>query len=231
MYHTSSTRTSHQPHSHRYSQSRPHGYAAAAPAASDPYPPQQLQQRSSSHSSYSAGTPEQARLWQWFCQVDTDRSGEISVNELHAALINGDWSRFDIDTVKMLMNMFDVDRSGTIGFNEFQGLWKYIVDWQKAFKYFDRDGSGTIDGHELSNALQNFGYNLSPMLMSLVEQKYAAAPYAGHGPKPGITFDRFVRACVVVRTLTEAFQRKDTDRDGWIQVNYEDFMAMILSAP
>lgn len=29
---------------------------------------------------------------------------------------------------------------------------------------------------------------------------------AGYGPAPGITFDRFVRACVVVKTLTEAFQ-------------------------
>ena len=28
----------------------------------------------------------------------------------------------------------------------------------------------------------------------------------GYGPPPGITFDRFVRACVVVKTLTEAFQ-------------------------
>ena len=56
--------------------------------------------------------------------------------------------------------------------SEFQGLWKYIVDWQQAFKYFDRDGSGTIDGHELANALRNFGYNLSPMLMSMLEQKY-----------------------------------------------------------
>lgn len=27
----------------------------------------------------------------------------------------------------------------------------------------------------------------------------------GYGPPPGITFDRFVRACVVVKTLTEAF--------------------------
>lgn len=56
--------------------------------------------------------------------------------------------------------------------SEFQGLWKYIVDWQKAFKYFDRDGSGTIDGHELANALRNFGYNLSPTLMAMLEQKY-----------------------------------------------------------
>jgi hypothetical protein len=51
-----------------------------------------------------------------------------------------------------------------------------------------------------------------------------------------------VRACVVVKTLTEAFQRyvtivisnlcshadtvysADTDRDGWVQLNYEQFM-------
>lgn len=30
---------------------------------------------------------------------------------------------------------------------------------------------------------------------------------AGYGPPPGITFDRFVRACVAVKTLTEAFQK------------------------
>lgn len=37
---------------------------------------------------------------------------------------------FDLDTVKMLMGIFDTDRSGTIGFNEFSGLWRYIKDWQ-----------------------------------------------------------------------------------------------------
>lgn len=52
----------------------------------------------------------------------------------------------------------------------------------------------------------------------------AAGPSSGYGPPPGITFDRFVRACVAVKTLTEAFQRQDTDRDGWVTVNYEDFM-------
>lgn len=90
MYHTPSTRTSYQAHSHRYSQSRPNGYAAP-PVAGSPYPPQQLQHRPS-QASQSSAAPDQARLWQWFCQVDTDRSGEISVNELHAALINGEYA-------------------------------------------------------------------------------------------------------------------------------------------
>lgn len=37
---------------------------------------------------------------------------------------------FDLDTVKLLMSIFDTDRSGTVTFSEFQGLWKYIKDWQ-----------------------------------------------------------------------------------------------------
>lgn len=172
-------------------------------------------------------------LWHWFSAVDADRSGSITVTELQSALVNGNWTKFDLDTVKMLMNIFDTDRSGTIGFNEFQGLWRYIKDWQDVFRHFDRDRSGSIDGHELAAALNSFGYKLSPMILALVEQKYVASgPMPmGYGPAPGITFDRFVRACVVVKTLTEAFQAADTDRDGWIQVNYEQFMKIVLSAP
>ncbi|KZT28500.1 EF-hand [Neolentinus lepideus HHB14362 ss-1] len=175
------------------------------------------------------GPPPNAdpQLWQWFSTVDTDRSGQISLNELQAALVN----EFDLDTVKMLMNMFDADRSGTIGFNEFAGLWKYIADWQNVFRHFDRDGSGSIEGHELSEALRSFGYNLSPRLLQLIELKYATGPASGYAPPAGISFDRFVRACVVVKSLTEAFQQLDTDRDGWIQVSYQQFMEMFLRAP
>ncbi|KAJ7151879.1 hypothetical protein C8R43DRAFT_886613, partial [Mycena crocata] len=160
-------------------------------------------------------------LWGWFTSVDTDRSGAITASELERALINGDWTPFDLDTVKLLMTIFDTDRSGTIGFNEFAGLWKYIKDWQNVFKHFDRDNSGSIEGEELANALRQFGYNLNPELLMLVQRKYGA----------GISFDRFVRACVVVKQLSEAFGALDTDRDGWIQISYEQFMKTVLSLP
>ncbi|KAI0061890.1 EF-hand [Artomyces pyxidatus] len=175
------------------------------------------------------------QLWSWFTAVDTDRSGQVSAPELQKALINGDWSPFDLDTVKLLMNIFDSDRSGTIGFNEFAGLWKYIKDWQGVFRHFDRDGSGTIDGGELSDALRQ--YNLSPQLLNLLERKYdvkATAPVTtGYraAALPGITFDRFVRACVVVKQITESFAKLDTDRDGWIQINYDGFMQTVLTLP
>ncbi|KAI5122042.1 hypothetical protein M0805_006027 [Coniferiporia weirii] len=177
--------------------------------------------RSHSHGGPPPGADPQ--LWQWFSSVDTDRSGAISPTELRAALVNGNWTQFDLDTVKMLMGIFDTDRNGTIGFNEFAGLWKYVSDWQGVFRHFDIDQSGSIDGQELANALRSFGYNLTPEILMLIEQKYATPP-TEYGSPSGITFDRFVRACIVVKTLSESFQRMDTDRDGWIQVNYEQFM-------
>lgn len=171
------------------------------------------------------------QLWSWFNAVDTDRSGHITAPELERALINGDWTPFDLDTVKLLMTIFDTDRSGTIGFNEFAGLWKYIKDWQNVFKHFDRDRSGSIDGQELQQALHQFGFNLAPPMIELVQRKYASAPSVPGRPPPGISFDRFVRACVVVKQLSEAFQKIDTDRDGWIQINYDQFMQTVLSLP
>ncbi|KAJ7168236.1 hypothetical protein C8R43DRAFT_1121414 [Mycena crocata] len=207
-----------------HSQSRPTG---GAPAYTN---------HGSRHSQHQGGyqqPPPQGdpQLYQYFSTVDQDRSGSISVTELQSALVNGNWTRFDLDTVKMLMGIFDTDRSGTIDFKEFSGLWKYISDWQNVFRHFDRDQSGSIEGHELAQAMKSFGYNLSPAILTLVERKYASAPATGYGPPPGITFDRFVRACVVVKTLTESFQRADTDRDGWVQLSYEQFMSMTLSAP
>jgi len=219
-----------QPQSHRPQgsvQGSSHIYAAATSAGNVNRPGGAQYQGYQQSSQAVADT----QLWEWFQAVDSDRSGSITVNELQSALVNGNWSKFDLDTVKMLMNIFDTDRSGSIGFKEFSGLWKYIADWQNVFRHFDSDHSGSIEGRELAEALRSFGYNLSPPLLTLVEHKYASGSAAGFGPPPGITFDRFVRACVVVKTLTEAFQRADNDRDGWVQLNYEQFMKIVLSAP
>lgn len=128
-----------------------------------------------------------------------------------------------------------------------------MQDWQGVFLHFDRDRSGTIDGNELQAALNQFGYRLSPNLLNLLLRKYgahrsepcfvlfvslssdmkASAPTSGgyQAAPPGITFDRFVRACVVVKQITESFSAQDTDRDGWIQMNYESFLQTILTLP
>ena len=60
-----------------------------------------------------------ASLFPLFKAVDKNGTGQLSEKELRAALVNGDWTNFDPHTVKMMIRLFDVDKSGTIGFDEF----------------------------------------------------------------------------------------------------------------
>jgi len=172
------------------------------------------------------------KLWSWFVAVDADRSGSISASELQRALINGDWTHFDLDTVKLLMTLFDTDRTGDINFNEFSGLWRYIEEWQHVFRRFDRDGSGSIDGSELQSALTQFGFKLPQHLLQLLLAKYSSSSTGSEvQDRQTITFDRFIRACVFVKQFTESYARLDGDKDGWVQLNYEQFLTVYFSLP
>ncbi|CEP09497.1 hypothetical protein [Parasitella parasitica] len=173
--------------------------------------PQSLQQNS-----YNQTTPLQRSntftpavdrreqyLWDIFQRVDADKSGSISVYELQSALVNGDWSPFNIETVRMMVGIFDTDNNGTIDFREFRGLWKYVEDWSHCFKKFDQDNSGSIDCYEMSYALRTFGYNVSDRFTRLLIQTFDKY---GNGD---ITFDNFVQACVTLSSLTKSFRAKD----------------------
>ncbi|KAI8141247.1 hypothetical protein BJV82DRAFT_580576 [Fennellomyces sp. T-0311] len=176
------------------------------------------------------GNPSQ-QLWGWFKAVDTDNSGQLTVDELQRALINGDWSPFNIETVRLMVAMFDkellTDQTGTINFQEFSGLWKYIEDWKRCFQQFDADASGSIDRNEMGNALRTFGYNLSDKFINLLINKFDKYGHWAAG-KGDVTFDNFVQACVTVKTLTDSFRQYDTDGDGWIQIKYEDFLELVV---
>jgi hypothetical protein len=58
-----------------------------------------------------------------------DRSGRISANELQQALSNGSWRPFNPETCRVMVNMFDKDNDGGIGFHEFQALWNVSQHW------------------------------------------------------------------------------------------------------
>lgn len=114
---------------------------------------------------------------------------------------------------------------------------------------FGSVGTVSVHGCDLSYLVWPCRFNLSPQLLDLVQKKYGEQAFslclvhllipidakatqpAAYGAHPGISFDRFVRACVVIKQLSEAFGRLDTDRDGWIQINYDTFMQTVLTLP
>lgn len=138
------------------------------------------------------------------------------------------------------MLMFDTDKNGTIGFDEFAGLWGYINHWKEIFRRYDKDNSNYIDRDELQTALSELGYNLPSHVLNLIEQKYGVttAPtpiFSGRQPAgipaSGITFDRFVRACAAINQSTMVFRKLDTSGNGQISVDYNKFMTIVFSVP
>ncbi|XP_029041571.1 apoptosis-linked gene-2 isoform X2 [Osmia lignaria lignaria] len=173
--------------------------------------------------SFVSPMPSREFLWDVFQRVDKDRSGAITAEELQQALSNGTWTPFNPETVRLMIGMFDKNQKGTVSFEEFGALWKYVTDWQNCFRSFDRDNSGNIDRNELKTALINFGYRLSDQIIDTLIRKYDRA---GRGT---IYFDDFIQCCIVLYTLTAAFRQLDTDLDGVITIHYEQFLGMVFN--
>ncbi|KAJ0341072.1 hypothetical protein COL922a_002767 [Colletotrichum nupharicola] len=157
-----------------------------------------------------------------FRAVDKDGTGQLSERELSTALVNGDWTAFDPQTVRMMIRMFDSDRSGTIGFAEFCGLWSFLASWRTLFDRFDADRSGNISLQEFSNALVAFRYRLSPGFVELLFRTYDKRN------ENSMSFDLFVQACISLKRMTDVFKKYDDDRDGYITLSFEDFLTEIL---
>jgi len=171
------------------------------------------------------------RLWSCFLSVDADRSGNISVHELQAALVNGDSTPFDPETVKLLISLFDFNHTGEIDFEEFTKLSHYIEEWRRMFEHFDKDQSGTIDVLELRSVMTQFGTPLPSQLVSLLVAKFASSPSGSLAGEQTITFDRFIRTCVFARKFKESFADLDTDKDGRVQLNEQQCMKLYLMLP
>jgi len=98
----------------------------------------------------SYADPNQLR--QYFDSVDTDRSGDISVYELEAAL-EAAGEDFDDQEVEMMMAMFDVDQNGKLNFAEFVELKGFLGQIKNVFSQYDQDGDGALTEDQVSSAM------------------------------------------------------------------------------
>ena len=97
-----------------------------------------------------------------FNNVDINGDGKITLTELHVALIRGQPnSKFDIKTVKLLVNKHDTNHDGEINFEEFVNLFNFLNEEYCNFLMADTDESQTIDAKELENILITQGYEIS----------------------------------------------------------------------
>ena len=163
------------------------------------------------------------QVQQWFNAVDQDRSGQIDFKELQRALVNGNWSNFSEEACRMMVDMFDRDKTGQINIQEFASLYGYINQWKALFESIDRDRSGFIEHAELTQAFQQMGYRFTPTFVQNILAKYDSRTRR-------LTLDNFIVVCVQIKRLTDSFRSRDREMRGQAMMQYEDFIGLALGA-
>jgi hypothetical protein len=69
------------------------------------------------------------QLLNWFQTVDKEKKGFLTHFQLQQALRNNNGTTFDISAVKMMIDMFNKDKTGNISMQEFSTLWGYLGNW------------------------------------------------------------------------------------------------------
>ncbi|XP_044510463.1 calcium-dependent protein kinase 20-like [Mangifera indica] len=125
----------------------------------------------------SLSEDEIAGLKEMFKMIDTDNSGQITLEELKKGLERVGANLKDADIIN-LMEAADIDNSGTMDYKEFTAAMLHLNKIQRedhlfaAFSYFDKDGSGYITLDELQQACQQFGIDSTHLeeIISEVDQ-------------------------------------------------------------
>ncbi|XP_047622551.1 calpain-3 isoform X3 [Phacochoerus africanus] len=130
---------------------------------------------------------------------------------------------FTLESCRSMIALMDTDGSGRLNLQEFHHLWKKIKSWQKIFKHYDTDQSGTINSYEMRNAVNDAGFHLNNQLYDIITMRYA-------DKYMNIDFDSFICCFVRLEGMFRAFNAFDKDGDGIIKLNVLEWLQLTMYA-
>ncbi|XP_026821401.1 calpain-A-like [Rhopalosiphum maidis] len=125
--------------------------------------------------------------------------------------------RFSNDVCRCMIAMMDWDRSGKLGFKEFQSLWLNIKHWKVVFKSYDIKNKGYIKGFNLRPALNSVGYSIKTHTINTMCHRYA-------NRKGYIMFDDFIMCAIKLKTTIDIFKERDPDSKNVASFTLEEWV-------
>ncbi|BBH09880.1 calcium-dependent protein kinase 33 [Prunus dulcis] len=131
-------------------------------------------------------------LREWFARVDSANTGSITAPQLKNALAVGNLD-FPISVVQQMIRMYDFDRNGTMSFEEFVALNKFLLKVQQAFS--DRE--------------RGRGYIVPDDVHESFDQK----------KKGMFRLDDFISLCIFLQSARNLFNSFDTAKQGRVTLD------------
>ncbi|KAJ9189426.1 hypothetical protein P3X46_000722 [Hevea brasiliensis] len=155
-------------------------------------------------------------LREWFERVDSEKTGSITATQLMSALAVGNL-QFPLSIVQQMIRMYDFDRNGTMSFEEFVALNKFLLKVQHAFSDLERD-RGYLLPDDVYEALVKIGFTLdSPAFYTVCE--------SFDQKKNGrFRLDDFISLCIFLQSARNLFNSFDTAKQGRVTLDLNQFV-------
>nr|XP_029116676.1 sorcin isoform X7 [Elaeis guineensis] len=140
-------------------------------------------------------------LREWFGRVDSNHTGNITAPQLQRALAVGNLD-FPLSIVQQMIRMYDFDRNGTMNFEEFLALNKFLLKVQNVFSALER-GRGFLP---LDDVYASFDKNKMGM----------------------VRLDEFISLCIFVQSACNLFNSFDTPKQGRVTLDFNQFVYCII---
>ncbi|OWM80495.1 hypothetical protein CDL15_Pgr019775 [Punica granatum] len=157
-----------------------------------------------------------AVLREWFERVDSEKTGSVTALQLKQAFAVGNLE-FSLSVVEQMIRMYDYDRNGTMSFEEFVALNKFLLKVQQAFSDLER-GHGYLAPEDVYKALVKIGFSLdSPSFYTVCE--------SFDQKKNGrFRLDDFISLCIFIQSARNLFNSFDTAKQGRVSLDFNQFV-------
>nr|XP_023680698.1 calpain-9 [Paramormyrops kingsleyae] len=132
------------------------------------------------------------------------------------------FDQLSIDTCHSIINLMDVDNSGTMDFQEFKIFWDKFKKWMMLFLSFDTDRSGRMSSYELRSALKAAGMQVNNKLLQLICLRFADSNFE-------IDFDDYLTCIVRLENMFRVFQALDSAKRGVVSMNFSQFLLLSMN--
>lgn len=128
---------------------------------------------------------------------------------------------FGLRICREMIILMDVDNTGTLSAEEYKTLCMKLDHYMKIFLEVDANHSGSIDAHEMRNALQTAGFNLNTRIQEIIVQRYVSSDLS-------INFEDFIACLIRLETLFKMFDILDADKNGSISLSLSEWLCAAL---
>jgi len=154
----------------------------------------------------------------WFKAVDKDNSGTITSAELSLLAFGN--KPIGLETAKKLIAVFDRDHNGSINFQEYSAMHKFLTCMQQAFFNADKDKNGLLDTQEVHQALSSTGFQVQ---LTAVRAMYIKCTMG----KSAMDFVSFISMVLSMALMRSKFDRSNPSTDGRITLSFEQLVEFI----